>query len=237
MVTILVGKDETPFVLHRATLFRKSSYFRKGLSLDQDQGDDDEMKPARLPEIEVRYYKVYTHWVCSSQLDIGLLGCRMTTDQRPGNSAARHASEAQRDAQLKAQLDNGAWSINDLMRLWADGDFLGDVEFQNIVSDELVKWLLHYEHCLTGMPVKAFAFVDTHTDSECPLRQILIDWADLELTNEKSMKLLSATAPKWSMTGLLLNEIRREGGDWQEDPRASEGRKKERYHVRQMAEA
>jgi hypothetical protein len=229
MVTVLVGKDETPFALHRTPLFRKSSYFRKGLASDQDA---DDMKPAKLPEIEVRHFKVYTHWVYSSQLDIAALECRVTTGQRPIVYVPRHASEAERTYQRVAPLDNGDL-INDLMRLWADGDFLGDVEFQNIVSDELVEWLLVKENCLTLMPWTTFAFVDEHTDSECPLRRILIEWADLELKKEIDVKALSEQAPKWLVAGLLLLEISREDGYWKEDPR--EGVVKERYHVRRVA--
>jgi hypothetical protein len=51
MVTILVGKDETPFTLHRTQLVRNSLYFREGLALDQEEDNDDET-PARLPKIE-----------------------------------------------------------------------------------------------------------------------------------------------------------------------------------------
>jgi hypothetical protein len=134
----------------------------------------------------------------------------------------------------KKPLDNGDL-INDLMLLWTHGDFLGDVHFQNIVSDELVKWLLLHKQFLTIMPMKTFAFVDEFTGPECPLRQILIDWADLELTSEMNMKDLSETAPKWLMSGLLLSKIRREDGAWKDDPRR--GPTKERYHVRQVAEA
>ena len=230
MMTVLVDKDETPFVLHRTPLLRKSSYFRRGLSPDQVNGDDDDMKPLRLPEIEVRHFKVYTHWVYSSQLDIAVLGCRITTGQRPVVSILRYATEAE---QAAARSDNGDL-INDLMWLWAHGDFLGDVQFQNIVSDELVEWLLFKERCLTLLPTPTFHFVNDNTKSECPLRQILIDWADLELTSEKNMKALSEAAPKWLLTGVLLSKIRREDGDWLEDPR--EGAVKETYHVRQVAD-
>jgi hypothetical protein len=230
MVTVLVGKDETPFVLHRAPLFRKSSFFRKGLSSNNAGEVNDDLKPAKVPAIEARYFKVYTHWVYSSQLDIALLGCRMTTGHRPEVSFLRHATEAERDI---ARRDN-ADLINDLVRLWADGDFLGDVQFQNIVSDELVEWLLVKEKCLTLMPTATFSYFNNNTLPECPLRQILIDWADLELTSERGMKSLGETAPKWLVTGVLLSKIRREDGKWKEDPR--EGAVKERYHVRQAIE-
>lgn len=230
MVTVLAGKDETPFVLHRTPLFRKSSYFRKGLASDQDA---DDMKPANLPEIEVRRFKVYTHWVYSSQLNIAVLECRVTTGQRPVVSVPRHASEAERTYRRVAPLDNGDL-ISDLMRLWADGDFLGDVGFQNIVSDELVEWLLVKENCLTLIPTTTFAFVNDNTNSECPLRQILIDWADLALTTDCDMEVFTAVAPKWLVAGLLLSKVSREDREWKYDLRDEPTR--ERYHIRQVAD-
>ena len=72
MVTILVGKDETPFILHQTPLIHKSPVFWADLAAETEEDDDED--PVRLLGIEARYFKVYAHWIYSSQLDIALLG-------------------------------------------------------------------------------------------------------------------------------------------------------------------
>jgi hypothetical protein len=224
MVTIVVGKDETPFILHQTPLIRKSPIFWADLASETEEDDDEE--PVRLLGIEARYFKVYAHWIYSSQLDIALLGHHRTTVQRP--QVGRNAE--------KAKLDNGEL-VDDLMRLWTRTAVLMDASFQNTVSDELVRWLLD-RRSLTFMSTKTFDFVDKHTGSETPvnpLRQMCIDWADLELSSENNMKVLTESAPKWLVTGLLVSKVCRENGRWREDPRRMP--MKSRYHVPSYTEA
>ena len=123
------------------------------------------------------------------------------------------------------------------MRLWTRTAVLMDVSFQNIVSDELVRWLLD-RRSLTFMSTKTFDFVDKHTGSETPvnpLRQMCIDWADLELSSENNMKVLTESAPKWLVSGLLVSKVCRENGGWTDDPRRMPMRR--RYHVPPYTEA
>lgn len=128
-MTILAGKDETPFILHKTPLVRKSPIFWADLSSGPGEDNVDET-PVRLPDIEARYFRVYTHWIYSSQLDIALLGHHRTTVQRP---------LAVRDAE-KARLDNGEL-VDDLMQLWRQATCVRDAPFLNIVSHELVRRL------------------------------------------------------------------------------------------------
>ena len=224
MVTILVGKDETPFILHQTPLIHKSPAFWADLAAETEEDDDEE--PVRLLGIEARYFKVYAHWIYSSQLDIALLGHHRTTAPRP---------QVGRDAE-KAKLDNGEL-VDDLMRLWTRTAVLMDASFQNTVSDELVRWLVD-RRSLTFMSTKTFDFVDKHTGSETPvnpLRQMCIDWADLELSSENNMKVLTESAPKWLVTGLLVSKVCRENGGWKDDPRRMP--MKRRYHVPPYTEA
>jgi hypothetical protein len=72
MVTILVGKDETPFILHQTPLIHKSPVFWADLAAETEEDDDED--PVRLLGIEARYFKVYAHWIYSSQLDIAFSG-------------------------------------------------------------------------------------------------------------------------------------------------------------------
>ena len=224
MVTILVGKDETPFILHQTPLIHKSPVFWADLAAETEEDDDED--PVRLLGIEARYFKVYAHWIYSSQLDIALLGHHRTTAPRP---------QVGRDAE-KAKLDNGEL-VDDLMRLWTRTAVLMDASFQNTVSDELVRWLVD-RRSLTFMSTKTFDFVDKHTGSETPvnpLRQMCIDWADLELSSENNMKVLTESAPKWLVTGLLVSKVCRENGGWKDDPRRMP--MKRRYHVPPYTEA
>jgi hypothetical protein len=226
-VIILAGKDETPFILHKTPLARKSPIFWADLASDPG-GENVDETPVRLPDIEARYFRVYTHWVYSSQLDIALLGHHRTTVQRP---------LAVRDAE-KARLGNiNGELVDDLMRLWRQVACLRDAPFQNIVSDELVRWLLD-RRSLTRMSMKTFDFVDEYTvpeDRVDPLRRMCIDWADIELTSETNMRVLTETAPKWLVSGLLVSKMCGENGGWKEDPRRIPI--KRRYHVPHHTEA
>ena len=221
MVTILVGKDKTPFTLHQTPLIRKSPIFWADLA-SEPEGDDDK-EPVWLLGIEARYFKVYAHWIYSSQLDIALLGYDRATVER---------QKCGRDAE-KAGLDNGEL-VDDLMRLWTYVTLLMDAPFQNIVSDELVRWMLD-RRSPVSMSQKTFDFVDKHTDPGSPLRQMCIDWADIALTSETSMNVLAGIAPKWLVSGILVSKTCRENGGWKADPRRIP--MKRRYHVPHYTEA
>ena len=141
MVTILVGKDKTPFILHQTPLIRKSPVFWADLA---SETEDDNEEPGGC--LESRHgTSRFTH-IGSTALSstIALLGHHITTVQR---------SQVGRDAE-KAKLDNGEL-VDDLMRLWTRTAVLMDVSFQNIVSDELVRWLLD-RRSLTFMSTKTF---------------------------------------------------------------------------------
>lgn len=222
MVTILVGKDKTPFTLHQTPLIRKSPILWADLA-SEPEGDDDE-EPVCLLDIEARYFKVYAHWVCSSPLDIALLGYDRATLQRP---------QAGRDAQ-EASLHRKLNLVDDLLRLWNHVTFLMDAPSQNIVSDELVRWMLD-RRSLSCMSLETLNFVDKNIDSGSPLHQLCIDWVDIEFTSETHMNSLAEKAPKWLVSGMLVSKMCREHGGWKEDPRRT--LIKGRYHIRHYTEA
>ena len=237
MVTILVGEGEMPFILHQAPLARKSQYF-KDVSTSEQERETDEVV-VKLSSIDSVSFKVYTHWVYGSQLDSGAMGYHMlkVPQSEDFTTRGRHettlVSKAEREATQKATLDLCSELAHYLMRLWTHADFLGDARFQNTIADELVKRLLD-RNTPTVIHMKTFALVDEQTESDCPLRQICIHWADRELTKKSDMKVFSETAPKWLMSGLLFSKIRREQGRWEEDPRRVPT--KRRYHVPEVVQ-
>jgi hypothetical protein len=201
-VTILVGKDETPFILNRTWLICNACGVWAILASRLEEKNGEEML-VRLPELEARYFGVYAKWIYSSKLDTALLGHQVPTV---------HQAQDVPDAE-KAKLENGRL-VDDLMRLCTDDVFFDDVSFQTIVFCELEKWLTHRRwRSLVLLSKKTIDFVDEDLDPENPLRQLCIDWADSELTSEIDMKVLTETAPKWLLSGLLVAKMGREKGD------------------------
>jgi hypothetical protein len=186
IVTILAGVNKDSFKIHWAPLIKNSTFFWKA-----KWTEDDTL--VKLPNVSTRYFKMYTHWTYTAQLDFASLGYRDNGGDfaRYQDYYARGISKAAVLTTAENQLEKtGVWADH-LVRFWVHAEFLGDVDLQHVVSEQLVKWWLSGDY-VVRIHERTIAFVDKHTTPDHPLRQFCIDWAERSATFQDRLECLDS---------------------------------------------
>lgn len=79
-ISVLVGPEESKFVIHEATLRHHSKFFDAACSRDWKEGQE---RVVRLPEHDAEAFMVYTHSAYTSKLDMTLIFVPDERDSHP----------------------------------------------------------------------------------------------------------------------------------------------------------
>jgi hypothetical protein len=71
-ITVLVGKKERQFTVHKDTICAKSKFFKTACSERWSglQSSEEKSKAIKLPETPARAFQAYVHWVYTSQVEV-----------------------------------------------------------------------------------------------------------------------------------------------------------------------
>lgn len=111
VVTVLVGQEEKPFILHQDLVCAKSKFFKAACSKQWLEGQD---RVVQLPEIEAATFRWYSLWVYSDKLE----GPTFTVESDSTERAAERES---------------------IVKLYLLGDSLDDVGLRNKTNELLFK--------------------------------------------------------------------------------------------------
>jgi hypothetical protein len=217
MVTVRVGRDRAPFKLHRALLTEKSLFFRNALK--PGTWREGKRKVVFLPGVSAQDFKMY-------------IGYRENGDDFVTFDAVLANNESETYSNVSRHMEKtGDWAHR-LIVLWVAADFLGDVELQNTIMQELEGWWFQHEHVFS-IHRHSFVFVDRHTPPNSPLRKFCIDWADLSYVFRSRVGSQPEIEkfPKWMLSKLLLMKVRRERRTLRDDPRMMDMNQRGRYDV------
>ena len=230
MVTVSVGRDRAPFMLHRALLTEKSLFFRNALK--PGTWREGKGKVVFLPGVSVQGFKLYMHWVYKSRLNYAALGYRENGDDFVTFDAVLANNDSETYSNVSRHMEKtGDWAHR-LIVLWVAADFLGDVGLQNTIMQELEGWWFQQEHVFS-IHKHSFVFVDRHTPPDSPLRKFCIDWADLSsvFRSRVGSQPEIEKIPRWMLSKLLLMKVRRERRTLRDDPRMMDMTQRGRYDV------
>ena len=119
--------------------------------------------------------------------------------------------EAERATNMKTNRRECLVYANLLVRLWDHGKIHKDVQFQNLVFEELMRWNVDdgtaSRRAFEGT-LEAVRFTK-QTELGCPLYQLCIDLADRIPNSHQSLR-LRGNWPAWLLHGLSLLKARRE---------------------------
>lgn len=110
-VSVLVGKEEQEFTVHKDAICAKSKFFKAACSERWSglRSSGGKQKPMKLPETSVRDFQTYVHWIYTSQIEV--------------------ESEAARKKQ------------KDYLYVYILGDVLDDYQLRNAVMEKLMSSL------------------------------------------------------------------------------------------------
>jgi hypothetical protein len=176
---------------------RKSALFRRAWIVRSTEG---EVASVELPGIEVRHFKLYQHWIRTSELDYTALGYnreRIPKFTNPLLSEPSRILTPSEEKRIEKQSNNLA---DNLVHLWALGRLLGDDELQRITMDELREWYVRkaVQGVTSFVSEQTLAFVDrvTQAEPEGPLRHFCVRWArSMFAIIEVDIQHFSETAP------------------------------------------
>ena len=136
MITVLVGKNQRPFLLHFHLLTDSSSYFSK-LSLTSSAGNDtSNWLSHKLPEARTETFEIYATWLYTGEI------CTISSEASTDDSDATLEIEAGRRVAL--QEDDPACAeelrvvkaeLKVLMKCFKLADKLQDAKFHNATID------------------------------------------------------------------------------------------------------
>jgi hypothetical protein len=71
-ITVLVGKKEQQFIVHKDPICAKSKFFKAACSERWSglRSSDGKPKDIKLPETSIRDFQTYVHWVYASQIEV-----------------------------------------------------------------------------------------------------------------------------------------------------------------------
>lgn len=124
--TVLVGKEETSFTLHKTAYCQSSSYFKGALSRGWKENEDGVV---RLAHADSRDFRIYVDYVYGRGLNDEHIDTQFV--------AAIDVDGGATDTQIAENDLILRYKINRLCRLWVLGDYLGDPDFQNEAIDNL----------------------------------------------------------------------------------------------------
>ncbi|KAK3068799.1 hypothetical protein LTR53_013345 [Teratosphaeriaceae sp. CCFEE 6253] len=119
-ITILVGHDERPFIVHQDLICSASKFFEKACSGTWRKSRNE---PITMKETDADVFRVYVEKLYSPSIDLNDLYTSLKVDQRHANGTDTYSKLP---------------SARDLSRLWAFGDYVQDHTFQNVAIDALV---------------------------------------------------------------------------------------------------
>lgn len=165
MATILVGPEETKFVVHQALLCDRSQYFAKALT-----GSFEESKTGtvKLDDVSPMLFKIVVSWLyCGNVIYTVADDDSNIEDDFADLEAAIDKCSGGLDAD-----DAWTWPYQVLAKLYVLADRLDIRELRNSTIDALNTTLQRRGRSLT---VNDCEFVDSNTTPESPLRQHLVD--------------------------------------------------------------
>lgn len=127
-IVVLVGKDETRFVVHQNLICERSDFFRAACEGDWRESSE---KVVRLPEADIEPFSIYVAWLYTSNVDAS---SELLINQGPKYVTALDNT----DRELILERLTDAYLL---------GDMLQDVKFRNALVDEVMalvealKWL------------------------------------------------------------------------------------------------
>lgn len=210
--TVLVGKEETSFTLHKTAYCQSSSYFKGALSKGWKENEDGVV---RLAHADSRDFRIYVDYVYGRGLN--------DEDIDTQFFAAIDTQIAENDLILR-------YKINRLCRLWVLGDYLGDPDFQNEVIDQLIDHTFEdpRDDELFDMCPKTLKFVWDSTPSGSVLRQWAVDAVARTDQLHGWVKAHGSRAPKGFIKWLLAKTLQREDKGYE---RTHKHWKKSDYHL------
>jgi hypothetical protein len=158
MVTVLAGAETHGIEVEEAALVKRSELFRTAWVVRRGDG----MKQAlmKLPEIDVRHFLLYEHWLYTSELDYAVLGY---DDQKKIPDFANHLHRIPLTPNAEERVKTQSSILADsLVHLWAIGNLLQDRGIQKTAMAELRKWYVN-ERVPSVVSKQTIAFVDSVT--------------------------------------------------------------------------
>jgi hypothetical protein len=166
MATILVGPQETKFVVHQALLCEKSPYFTKALTGSFEESKTGIVKLHDVSPVLFRivvswlYYGKIVYTVCDGSLDVGPSFARF---KGPSESLANIEADAN---------DTSTWPKQVLVELYVLADRLDIKELRKNTIDALNDLMMLSNKTLH---ISALEYVCSNTTAKSPLRRLVVD--------------------------------------------------------------
>jgi hypothetical protein len=218
-VIILAGAYEVEVQVAEAALVRSSALFRKAWAARR--GDGTTMALMKLPGIDPEHFRLYQHWLRTSEIDYAVLGSdKEYLDYTDEFRCMPHRVPTP-SMEERVTYDVLA---DELVYLYAIGDLLWDSKLRKTVLAELSKWYLD-ESVPSIVSAQTIDFVDriTQVKPMDPLRQFCARWVRCQFKIRGDCCRLSQTAPEWLSDALLISQSE---DDQDENTRKWERKKK-----------
>lgn len=196
--TVLAGKEETSFTLHKKVFSESSSFFRGALAGGWKESEEGVV---RLDHIAPRDFKIYVDYVYGGKLDHEIIDTQFV----PGEDTKRGARV--HDYRL-------GYKIHRLCGLWVHGDFLGDTNFQNKVISQLIDDTFDGNEFQAAANInpKTLRLVWDSTPAESKLRLWAMDAMSRSLGLHSWVIFNGNKAPAGFIKWLLVKTLEREDG-------------------------
>ncbi|KAK3658475.1 hypothetical protein LTR56_001886 [Elasticomyces elasticus] len=164
-MTILVGKDKAPFIVHTKTLRAKSDFLNAAFQREWLEG---QTKVVNLPEVKPKIFELYVTWSCFERIDLEILRLVETGNANPLGRGDETDDET--EEQRKVWADG----TRSLVRLYVAADFLGDAGLKRQTIDCLAN-ILEAINQLHGLG-RLLIFVWQSTPPGSGLRKFMLDY-------------------------------------------------------------
>ncbi|KEQ76599.1 hypothetical protein M436DRAFT_69568 [Aureobasidium namibiae CBS 147.97] len=165
MATVLVGPEETKFVIHQALLCDKSKYFAKALTGSFEEGTTGIV---RLEDVSPVLFKIVVSWLYWGKIAYSVSDDDLSIDQ----GFKKLKREDDKFSENLNADDTSTWPIHILVRLYILADRLDIKDLRNDIIDALVT---SAEKSGIGLRVYSYKLIDSDTTAESPLRKFAVD--------------------------------------------------------------
>jgi hypothetical protein len=223
MATILVGPDETNFVVHQAVLCDKSPYFAKALT---GSFEESKIGIVNLEDVSPVLFKIVVSWLYCGKI--------IYTVSDDGSNIDHDFAVFKRDDELMSEDinadNNSTWPRQILVELYVLADRLDIRELRTNTIDAVNNSLMHSKLILS---VSSHKYISLNTTAQSPLRRLVVDhlaylrkrnlaslsfWTALphDITVEVLMK-VGARVPVRLCSSCYQKGLRQNGVDFDDD--------------------
>ncbi|KAH4300166.1 hypothetical protein HBH64_098990 [Parastagonospora nodorum] len=177
IIAVRVGAEpkHTDFSVHESLIRLSSPFFEAALSREWKESQE---RIVKLPEGNAHAFRIYVHWLYTSQLCSKL--------------QFNHVS-----------LNDGQWEWANLVKGYLLGDYLQDIDFKDSVMDAMIDWGNEAARECSDAPPHSSIEVYQQTGKTSPLRRIVLDFTTWRIINNFPVSMNDYQFPSDFLTAVV----------------------------------